>query len=118
MNQAIEIVNQLAPEHLEIMTQNPDKVLKKVKHAGSIFIGPYSPVPLGDFWAGPNHVLPTNQTARFYSPLSVYDFLKFSGLIEYRKERLERDSKFIIKMAESEDLMAHAKAIKIRMNSL
>ncbi|EFI84312.1 histidinol dehydrogenase [Listeria grayi] len=109
-----EIVNLLAPEHLEIQLESPFSYLHAVKHAGSIFLGNYASEPLGDYVAGPNHVLPTSGTARFSSPLSVYDFQKRMSFVSYTKEALEAEKDAIIRIAESEGLQAHARAIQIR----
>lgn len=112
--QAIELINSIAPEHLQLMGENAEEQLEKIKHAGAIFIGPYSSEPLGDYFAGPNHTLPTNGTARFSSPLGVYDFMKKSSIIHYSKERLLENADTIITIAEAEGLTAHANAIRIR----
>lgn len=109
-----EIVNLLAPEHLEIQLESPFSYLHAVKHAGSIFLGRYASEPLGDYVAGPNHVLPTSGTARFSSPLSVYDFQKRMSFVSYTKEALAAEKDAIIRIAESEGLQAHASAIQIR----
>lgn len=114
MDEAIEAANDIASEHLEIVTQNPFEVMMKIKNAGAIFIGEYSSEPLGDYFAGPNHVLPTNGTAKFFSPLSVDDFVKKSSIIYYSKEALEPLSQDIIDFAASEQLTAHANSIKVR----
>ena len=110
----VAVSNAIAPEHLEIMTSEPEKLLANVENAGSIFLGTYSPEPLGDYMAGPNHVLPTGGTARFSSPLSVDDFIKKSSVIQYSKERLGRLSDAITCLARAEGLEAHARAIEIR----
>ncbi|MCT1902787.1 histidinol dehydrogenase [Oceanobacillus sojae] len=112
--QAIELINSIAPEHLQLMGENAEDQVEKIKHAGAIFIGPYSSEPLGDYFAGPNHTLPTNGTARFSSPLGVYDFMKKSSTIHYSKERLLDYADTIITIAEAEGLTAHANAIRIR----
>lgn len=109
-----EIVNLLAPEHLEIQLESPFSYLHAVKHAGSIFLGNYASEPLGDYVAGPNHVLPTSGTARFSSPLSVYDFQKRMSFVSYTKEALAAEKDAIIRISESEGLQAHARAIQIR----
>lgn len=114
MEDAIDTVNEIASEHLEIVTANPFETMTKIKNAGAIFLGEYSSEPLGDYFAGPNHVLPTNGTAKFFSPLSVDDFIKKSSLIYYSKEALEPVSKDIIAFAESEKLTAHANSIRVR----
>ncbi len=114
MENAILAANEIASEHLEIMTKNPFEVMTKIKNAGAIFIGEYSSEPLGDYFAGPNHILPTNGTAKFFGPLSVDDFIKKSSIIYYSKEALEPVSRDIMKFAESEQLTAHANSIKVR----
>lgn len=117
LNEAIDIANEIASEHLEIVTKDPFMVMTKIKNAGAIFIGEYSSEPLGDYFAGPNHVLPTNGTAKFFSPLSVDDFIKKSSIIAYSKEALEAVHKDIIKFADSEQLTAHANSIKVRFEN-
>ncbi|MBQ4531403.1 MAG: histidinol dehydrogenase [Lachnospiraceae bacterium] len=114
MEDAIAAANDIASEHLEIQTKDPYNVMTKIRNAGAIFIGEYSSEPLGDYFAGPNHVLPTNGTAKFFSPLSVDDFIKKSSIIAYSKEALEPVHKDIIKFAESEQLTAHANSIRVR----
>ena len=114
MDEAIEAANEIAPEHMEIVTANPFEDMMKVKNAGAIFIGEYSSEPLGDYFAGPNHVLPTNGTAKFFSPLSVDDFLKKSSIISYSKEALKAVHKEIEQFARAERLTAHANSIKVR----
>ncbi|RDW21165.1 histidinol dehydrogenase [Oceanobacillus chungangensis] len=111
---ALDIVNEIAPEHLQLMISNPTESLGEIKHAGAIFLGNYSPEPLGDYFAGPNHTLPTNGTARFASPLGVYDFVKKSSIIRYSKEALQKASESIITIAKVEGLTAHANSIAIR----
>ncbi len=111
---AIELANKIAPEHLEVLVQNPMEYLGKLDNAGSIFLGSYSPEPLGDYFAGPNHVLPTSGTARFFSPLSVNSFTKRSSFIYYTKDALSEAKHDIITIAEKEGLSAHANAIKVR----
>ncbi len=114
LEDALDAVNQIASEHLEIVTKNPFEVMTKVQNAGAIFLGEYSSEPLGDYFAGPNHVLPTNGTAKFFSPLSVDDFVKKSSIIYYSREALEPIHKDIIAFAESEQLTAHANSIRVR----
>ncbi len=114
MDDVIDIANEIASEHLEIMTKNPYDVMMKVRNAGAIFIGEYSSEPLGDYFAGPNHVLPTNGTAKFFSPLSVDDFIKKSSIIAYSREALEEVHKDIEMFAKAEQLTAHANSIKVR----
>lgn len=114
MQDAIDTANDIASEHLEIVTKNPFDTMTRIKNAGAIFLGEYSSEPLGDYFAGPNHVLPTNGTAKFFSPLGVDDFIKKSSIISYSREALEPISGDIIKFAESERLTAHANSIKVR----
>lgn len=114
LEDAIAAANEIASEHLEIVTRNPFEVMTKIRNAGAIFIGEYSSEPLGDYFAGPNHVLPTNGTSRFFSPLCVDDFVKKSSIISYSKEALEAIHKDIIQFATSEELTAHANSIKVR----
>ena len=114
LEDAIDTANEIASEHLEIVTKNPFEVMTKIKNAGAIFIGEYSSEPLGDYFAGPNHVLPTNGTAKFFSPLGVDDYIKKSSIIYYSKEALEPIHKDIIQFAESEQLTAHANSIRVR----
>ena len=114
MEQAIGAANEIASEHLEIITEDPFAVMTKIRNAGAIFLGSYSSEPLGDYFAGPNHVLPTNGTARFFSPLSVDDFIKKSSIISYTKEALEPVSQDIIRFANAEGLSAHANSIAVR----
>lgn len=114
MEQAVEAANEIASEHLEILTKDPFEVMTKIRNAGAIFVGPYSSEPLGDYFAGPNHVLPTNGTARFFSALSVDDFVKKSSIISYSKEALEPVYRDIVQFAESEQLTAHANSIRVR----
>lgn len=114
MDEAIDAANAIASEHMEIVTKNPFEVMMKVKNAGAIFIGEYSSEPLGDYFAGPNHVLPTNGTAKFFSPLSVDDFVKKSSIVYYSKEALGEIHKDIVQFATSEQLTAHANSIAVR----
>ena len=114
MQEAVDTANEIASEHLEIVTKNPFDIMTKIKNAGAIFLGEYSSEPLGDYFAGPNHVLPTNGTAKFFSPLSVDDFIKKSSIISYSKEALGNIHKDIEKFAESEQLTAHANSIAVR----
>lgn len=114
MQEAVDTANEIASEHLEIVTKNPFDIMTKIKNAGAIFIGEYSSEPLGDYFAGPNHVLPTNGTAKFFSPLSVDDFIKKSSIISYSKEALERIHTDIEDFAKSEQLTAHANSIAVR----
>lgn len=114
LEEVIETANEIASEHLEIMTANPYDVMTRIRNAGAIFIGEYSSEPLGDYFAGPNHVLPTNGTAKFFSPLSVDDFIKKSSIIAYSREALEAVHEDIEQFATSEQLTAHANSIKVR----
>ena len=114
MEDAVSAANAIASEHLEILTKNPYEVMTKIENAGAIFIGEYSSEPLGDYYAGPNHILPTNGTARFFSPLNVDDFTKKTSIISYSKEALSRAHKDIELFAEKEGLTAHANSIKVR----
>ena len=112
--EAIDAANEIASEHLEIVTRNPFEVMTKIRHAGAIFLGEYSSEPLGDYFAGPNHVLPTNGTAKFFSPLGVDDYVKKSSIIYYSKEALQPIHKDIEAFANAEQLTAHANSIKVR----
>ncbi len=114
MDAAISTVNEIASEHLELVTKNPFETMTKIRNAGAIFIGEYSSEPLGDYFAGPNHVLPTNGTAKFFSPLSVDDFIKKSSIISYSREALEPVYRDIVQFAECEKLTAHANSIRVR----
>ena len=114
MDEAIATVNEIASEHLELVTKNPFETMTKIRNAGAIFVGEYSSEPLGDHFAGPNHVLPTNGTAKFFSPLSVDDFIKKSSIISYSREALEPIYKDIVQFAECEQLTAHANSIRVR----
>ena len=115
MEEAVDFANELAPEHLEICGDNPFEYIGRLDNAGSVFLGHYSPEPLGDYFAGPNHVLPTGGTARFFSPLSVDDFIKKSSFIYYPRQELERAASDIIRLAETEELTAHANSIRVRV---
>lgn len=114
MDEAIATVNEIASEHLELVTKNPFETMTKIRNAGAIFVGEYSSEPLGDYFAGPNHVLPTNGTAKFFSPLNVDDFIKKSSIISYSREALEPIYKDIVQFAECEQLTAHANSIRVR----
>ena len=114
LDEAINTTNEIASEHMEIVTRDPFSVMTKIRNAGAIFIGEYSSEPLGDYFAGPNHVLPTNGTAKFFSALSVDDFIKKSSIISYSREALEKVHKDIEQFAECEQLTAHANSIKVR----
>ncbi len=117
VDEACDVANLLAPEHLEVHTASPWEVMPKLKHAGAIFLGEYSSEPVGDYFAGPNHTLPTSGTARFFSALSTRDFLKRTSIIQYSKARLMKTGKSIAAFADAEDLQAHADAIRIRLES-
>ena len=114
LEEAVKTANSIAPEHLEIVTANPFEVMTKIQNAGAIFIGEYSSEPLGDYYAGPNHILPTNGTAKFFSPLGVDDFIKKSSIIYYSREALEKAHREIEAFAEAEHLTAHANSIRVR----
>lgn len=114
MESAIEAANEIASEHLEILTENPFDIMTKIKNAGAIFLGEYSSEPLGDYFAGPNHILPTNGTAKFFSPLNVDDFIKRTSIISYSRQALEKVHKDIELFAESEGLFAHANSVRVR----
>lgn len=114
MEDAISAANAIASEHLEILTKNPYDVMTRIENAGAIFLGEYSSEPLGDYYAGPNHILPTNGTARFFSPLNVDDFMKKTSIISYSREALERAHKDIELFAEKEGLTAHANSVRVR----
>ncbi|MFD1957057.1 histidinol dehydrogenase [Paenibacillus thailandensis] len=115
LEEGIEVINKLAPEHLEIMTQDPMSLLGKIENAGAIFLGPYSSEPVGDYFAGPNHIIPTNGTARFSSPVNVDDFMKKSSLIYYSKDALMANGGKIMTLARHEGLEGHARAIEVRL---
>ncbi len=117
LRQAIEIANRIAPEHLELAIERPEKWLAHVRHAGAVFLGAQAPEPLGDYVAGPNHVLPTGATARFGSPLGVYDFIKRMSIIGGTKRALRRLGPTVVRLAELEGLEAHARAVKVRLRS-
>ena len=113
---ALQLANLAAPEHLELLVTDPWSRLNEVRHAGAVFLGPYSPEPLGDYLAGPNHVLPTGGTARFYSVLNVETFMKKTSIISYTKAALDEVGDDVIRLAEAEGLAAHAAAIRVRRN--
>ena len=115
LDEAVDFANELAPEHLEVCVQNPFEYIGRLDNAGSVFLGNYSPEPLGDYFAGANHVLPTGGTARFFSPLSVDDFIKKSSFIYYPKAELQKAAPDIIRLAETEELTAHANSIRVRV---
>lgn len=114
ITQAVELANVSAPEHMEVLTEQPFQLLPYIRHAGAVFLGAYSPEPLGDYFAGPNHVLPTGGTARYYSVLNVETFMKRTSIISYTQEQLDAVSDDVIRLAEAEGLQAHANAVKLR----
>jgi histidinol dehydrogenase len=116
LSEGIDVVNRLAPEHLELMIAEPWNSIGLIENAGAIFLGPYSSEPVGDYFAGPNHILPTNGTARFSSPLNVDDFLKKSSVISYSKQALLANGRKIVALAEHEGLQGHARAIQVRLD--
>lgn len=118
MEEIFEMVNEIAPEHLEVLTKNPFDDLYRIRNAGAIFLGPNTPEPVGDYFAGPNHTLPTSGCAKFSSPLGVQDFLKSSSVISYSTERLQSQGEQIIRFAEEEELFSHAAAIQARLDNL
>ncbi len=117
LEEGVAVVNRLAPEHLEVITAEPLELAARIENAGAIFLGPFSTEPVGDYFAGPNHILPTNGTARFSSPLNVDDFVKKTSLIRYSREALRRDAAAIATLARREGLEAHARAVEIRLES-
>ncbi len=118
MEEAIEMTNDLAAEHLELLVEDPWQVLLRIRHAGAVFLGPYSSEPVGDYFAGPNHVLPTGGTARYASALGVDDFVRQQSIIAYTRERLEKTGPSIVQFAEAEALQAHARAIQVRLERI
>ena len=114
LDDAVKAANDIASEHVEVVTKDPFDVMTRIHNAGAVFLGPYSSEPLGDYFAGPNHVLPTNGTARFFSPLSVDDFIKKSSIISYSKEALEKVHEDIETFAKAEGLTAHANSVAVR----
>ena len=114
-DQTLELANRFAAEHVNLQVKNPDQVLAKLRHAGAIFVGPYSPVAAGDYVAGPSHCLPTNTTARFSSGVSVYEFLKRTSIIRYEQEGLAADAEAIISLANAEGLDGHAASVAVRI---
>ncbi len=115
MEDALRIVNDIAPEHLEVCTKSPFELLPFIKNAGAIFMGDYTPEPIGDYMAGPNHVLPTNGTAKFFSPLSVDDFVKKSSILSFNRQSMLKLAKDVVAFAEAENLTAHANSVRVRM---
>jgi histidinol dehydrogenase len=118
MREAIDVVNLRAPEHLEIMAEGAERIAAQVRHAGAIFLGDETPEPVGDYLAGPSHVLPTAGTARYASPLGVYDFVKRTSVVRYSRARLEHDAGHIVTLAEAEGLAGHAEAIRLRVDRM
>lgn len=116
LQDAVDMANKIAPEHLELSVENPEEWAEKVQNAGAVFLGHYTPEAMGDYLAGPNHVLPTSGTARFSSPLGVYDFIKRTSLISYTREALQKCGKTVTLLAEMEDLGAHANSVKLRLD--
>jgi histidinol dehydrogenase len=116
VDEAIDLANLYAPEHLELLVKEPDSYIEKITNAGCIFIGENSPVPMGDYVAGPNHSLPTGGTARFGSPLNIVDFIKFIDIVNINKLGIKKLGKAAITIARAEGLEAHARAIEIRLN--
>jgi len=114
LEHAIELGNQLGPEHLELEVEDPEKWVSRIKHAGALFMGHYTPEAVGDYLAGPNHVLPTGGTARFFSPLCVEDFIKKTSLIQYTRDALDQVSGHVIRLARAEGLTGHARSLEIR----
>ena len=115
LTEAIKIANEISPEHLEVMVKRPFKVIDKIRNAGAVFLGPWTPEALGDYSAGPNHVLPTGGTARFFSPLGVEDFMKRTSLLSFSRKGLERIGDTVIRMADLEGLKAHGESVRIRL---
>ncbi len=116
MDEAIDLMNEIAPEHLEVMTQNSFELLPKIKHAGAIFLGENTPEPIGgDYIAGPNHTLPTGSTAKFYSPLNVENFMKKSSIINFSKQAIDELGEACAILADTEGLTAHAESVRVRL---
>ena len=116
MDEAVDLMNRIAPEHLEVMTANPFELLPSIKHAGAIFMGHFTPEPIGDYIAGPNHTLPTGGTAKFYSPLSVENFLKKSSIIAMSEKGIEAIGEACALLAKTEGLTAHERSVKVRLS--
>ena len=115
---ACRLVNKLAPEHVELLTDDPAALEPRVQHAGALFLGPHTPEAVGDYYAGPNHVLPTSGTARFSSPLGVWDFVKRTSIIQYNAARLAEAGPDIVRLAEAEGLDAHARSVAVRLKDV
>ncbi len=118
INEAIDLMNKIAPEHLEVVTKNPFELLPFIKHAGAIFLGSYTPEPIGDYIAGPNHTLPTGGTARFFSPLNVEHFMKKSSIISISKEGMINIGEACASLANAEGLTAHEESVRVRLKDL
>ncbi len=116
MEEAVELTNLYAPEHLSVQVEYPLNLVDKIKHAGAMMLGPMTPVAVGDYYAGPNHILPTGRKARFSSPLTAEDFRKVTSVLYYSRERLEKDAADIREFAEAEELQAHARSIEVRQS--
>jgi histidinol dehydrogenase len=116
LDEAITLANRIAPEHLELQVQDPWELLGRIEHAGAVFLGDYSPEAVGDYFAGPNHVLPTAGTARFASALGVQNFVKKTSVISYSRVAINRDGAGIMRLAELEGLQAHAESVRVRLN--
>jgi histidinol dehydrogenase len=114
LDEAVDIANKIAPEHLEVLVNNPKRLLRRIRNAGAVFLGPYSPAAVGDYVAGPSHVLPTQGTARFFSGLSVFDFVKSNHIISYSKKALEKAKEPLEKIANIEGLNKHLESVKAR----
>ncbi len=117
LDECFEISNEIAPEHLELLIEDPQCYLEKVENAGTVFLGAYTPEPVGDYFAGSNHTIPTSGKAKFYSPLSTYDFLKRTSVVSYNKAALECIKDKVVRFAETEGLTAHANSIKKGLNN-
>ncbi|MDP1590387.1 MAG: histidinol dehydrogenase, partial [Prosthecobacter sp.] len=115
LEEAVELTNLYAPEHLSVQVEYPRNMMDKIKHAGAVMLGPMTPVAVGDYYAGPNHILPTGRTARFSSPLTAENFRKVTSVLYYSKERLQKDAADIRAFAEAEELQAHARSIEVRL---
>ena len=116
LGEAVALANRFAPEHLELMVENPRQLLAKIRNAGAVFLGMYTPEALGDYMAGPNHVLPTGGTARFASPLGVYDFIKRTSILSFTREALMRYGRQTARFTELEGLDGHGKSVQLRMD--
>src|SRR2546421_348856 len=118
LDAAVEVATRRAPEHVELLVEQPWRLVQEIRHAGAIFVGSHTPEPVGDYLAGPSHVLPTAGTARYVSPLGVYDFVKRISVIAYSRERLQQDAAHIIALAEAEGLFGHAEAVRVRESAV